>query len=181
MLIICFFEGSPGYSKFCSCYSWRMWKDRLIIYISKILFEKEELGFHFCLLSRTKLTKRVTQVTNSWIPSVLLRNMYWLSVCFSVGISDKLSNTEVLAVQCRLLTALEVPITFFTDLFEGWPLSTFSLIPLKNSVLFINWLLSFIWKIAFFGGHGSLSLSLSIVLVKYIGIAQHGSDSAEYI
>lgn len=28
-------------------------------------------------------------------------------------------------------------------------------------MLFVNWLLSFIWKIAFFGGHGSLSLSLS--------------------
>jgi len=36
-----------------------------------------------------------------------------------VGISDKLSNTKV------TLTASEVSVAFFTDLFEGWLLSVF--------------------------------------------------------
>lgn len=116
------------------------------------------VGFHFRLLSKTKQKGHATICI--WTLSVLLRKLYWLSVCFSVGISGKLSNIKVLSVSRRFLTALEVRITFFTDLFEGWPVSTFSLIPLKSSVLFVSWLLSFIWKIALFGGHGYSSLSV---------------------
>lgn len=47
----------------------------LIMAISKLLFEKGAQVFHFCLLSKTKLSKRVAQLFVIGTPSVLLRKM----------------------------------------------------------------------------------------------------------
>lgn len=75
----------------------------------------------------------------------VLPHFFWgrciSSICFSLGISDKLSNTEV------LLMASEVSVAFLQTFLRS-SFYQFFLIPLKNSVLFVNCSLSFIWKLS---------------------------------
>lgn len=153
---------------FCSYRPWRIWKDRLIIFIHKILYGKAQCSFSYPF--NPNWPKGSLCCLYFELPQFLWGRCI-SSVCVFLGISDKLSNTE------GLLTASGVPAPYFTDLFEGWLLSAFpnsseeqhafcqlfSIFHLKDS---FHW-----WQ---------LFISLRIALVKYVGISQHGSKSAEY-
>lgn len=152
VLGIFFFECSPDYILFCSYCPWRIWKDRLIIFISKILYGKVHCSF--------------TSPFNPNWPKGSLCCLYYLSC----------SEEEVSALFVSLWvfqTSFQIPRSHWQHLKFLWHFSQtflrggfyqFFLIPLKNSMLFVNCLLSFIWKIAFFGD-SSLSHYSSICKV----------------
>lgn len=145
--------------KCCSCYSWRMWKDRLIVYISRVLFEKGERVFHFCLLSKTKLIKRVTQLFVFELCQCFLGSCigYLFASLWEFQASFQISRSCLFSV--GFWQHLKSPLRFFYRSF--WEVACINIFPNSSEEqhAFCQ-LITVIWKIAFFGGHGYLSLPI---------------------